>query len=1309
MKRLYFRLIIGVFCLMAVFVILSIEECAGETWYVDENGDGDYTTIQIAIENADDGDLIRVWEGDYFENVVVDKSVSLIGNGSVNTTIDGGGNGDVVKITADWINMSGFRITGSGSSGWPDIDSGINVESNHNMISNNNCTNNRYGIHLYSSNECTIENNTFENNDYGIYFRKSSYNTLTKNSCLGAGQVGKGIYLTDSCNYNTFFNNTCTNTFYGIDLWQSDHNTLTNNSSPNNKRGIRISDSNNNTLINNTSSSNESSAISLVSSKNNTFKNNKMLEGGIGIIGSSLENYITHNIDSTNTVNGKPVYYYKDSSGITVPSGAGQIILANCSRIVVENQNCSIGSVGLAIVFSSNLTISNNTFYSYSGSGISLYYSNFSTFSNNTCSNNHHGIYLKKSNNNTFANNICSSNYQGIILLDSNQKNVFINNTCNSNKHSGISIQESDFNILSNNVCSSNQDGGIALWDSSNNTLANNTCNSNWDDGIYLKESDYNILINNSCSSNDDHGINLEDSNKNSITKTICSLNTECGIYLKRSNYNTLTNVTSFANKDHGICIDNSVSNTLTNNTYSSNNNQGINIIESSFNTLSNNQLLDNGFYLWGDSLEHWNTHIIDAANSVDGKPIYYFTNTEGITVPSGGGQVILANCSEMVVENQNCSNTSIGILVVYSSNITFYNNTCSYNDDDGIYLLYSNNNTITNNAIAYNINGIHLYNSNYNTLIDNSISNHDSGILLDSSKQNILTNNTCSSNNDAGLFLSSSDYNTLSNNICFSNYFSGIYINIYSNNNTLTNNTCTSNIYAGIYIFVSDYNTLTNNTCVSNNITGISILVSSWNNLFNNIITDNGFGIYLLNSENTSAHHNNIFNNTEFGINATDNGGYFVNATHNRWGDDSGPYHPINNTHGKGDNVTDYVEYNPWIGKEEPGVNEIPLAFIGSITPNPGTKGESITFHGYGTDDGSIIKYSWHSTIDGELYYGPSPIFFTSNLTAGNHIISLKVQDDFGLWSDEDSRYLPILPIISMDQPPILIVLSPENNSEVSGIITITGSAYDPEGNITYVEMSLDGGKWFRIGNSTNWNYELDTSQMKEGNIVITIRAFDGHHCSDTQELLITVKNRDGGDEGSLFPGPVPIAIGIVVVGLLYLVNSWESLRYSLLSILTIPLYTKLEKDEILDHSKRRDIYSYIVKNPGVNYTRILKTLELGNGTMVHHLNILESQGLIRSRKEMGRKIFIPNDMDWNPDNGVTEFPISPIQSQILNYLEENGPESRKDILKALALKQRTMSYSIERLKTRGLITSTRKGRNTIYDVINTKAEKEN
>ena len=77
--------------------------------YVGGSGLGNYSKIQDAINDANPGDTIRVYAGTYIENVVLNKKISLIGNSSLNTTIDGSGTGDVV--------ISGVTVTGAGVTG----------------------------------------------------------------------------------------------------------------------------------------------------------------------------------------------------------------------------------------------------------------------------------------------------------------------------------------------------------------------------------------------------------------------------------------------------------------------------------------------------------------------------------------------------------------------------------------------------------------------------------------------------------------------------------------------------------------------------------------------------------------------------------------------------------------------------------------------------------------------------------------------------------------------------------------------------------------------------------------------------------------------------------------------------------------------------------------------------------------------------------------------------------------------------------------------------------------------------------------
>ena len=103
--------------LCGILLFLS-EGGEGRTITVDDDGEGDYTSIQDAIDNATDGDTIRVWEGVYYENVIVNKSVSVIGNGS-GVIVEGGGENraSAVRITADLVNVSGLLCTGSWVSG----------------------------------------------------------------------------------------------------------------------------------------------------------------------------------------------------------------------------------------------------------------------------------------------------------------------------------------------------------------------------------------------------------------------------------------------------------------------------------------------------------------------------------------------------------------------------------------------------------------------------------------------------------------------------------------------------------------------------------------------------------------------------------------------------------------------------------------------------------------------------------------------------------------------------------------------------------------------------------------------------------------------------------------------------------------------------------------------------------------------------------------------------------------------------------------------------------------------------------------
>ena len=149
---------------------------AATTLYVGGIGPGNYTSIQWAIENATEEDTVFVYNGTYYENVVVEKSINLTGLDRNNTVIDGGGGGNVVNITVDWVNVTGFTIT-NGSSGF-NIQNAVNYAISNNDIN----LNTQYGIYLRYSNNSIITGNNISSNSFdGIDTYRASNNTIRSN------------------------------------------------------------------------------------------------------------------------------------------------------------------------------------------------------------------------------------------------------------------------------------------------------------------------------------------------------------------------------------------------------------------------------------------------------------------------------------------------------------------------------------------------------------------------------------------------------------------------------------------------------------------------------------------------------------------------------------------------------------------------------------------------------------------------------------------------------------------------------------------------------------------------------------------------------------------------------------------------------------------------------------------------------------------------------------------------------------------------------------------------------------------------
>jgi|GEM_PF-1277244 len=308
------------------------------------------------------------------------------------------------------------------------------VSSSHNTIAHNTGT-----VQLENSSFNTITENIIKDNNQRIYLIGSSSNIISRNTITN----GNGIIIEQSSNDNIISNNTLTNNYQGIHLSGSSHNILRNNRMIDNKHQFFVSTSD-----------------------------------------SEPSNFV-HYVDTSNTVNGKPIYYWINKRDTTVPSDAGYVVLVNCTNISVENLNLTDGQ-SILLAWTTNSTITKNIITN--GQGIHLTYSsNSNTVSENTVKNNDYGIVVSYSfDNYLVGNNIANNRFRGINLHECQSVSV-IGNTITSNNVHGIGLIE---NANKNTI--------------SENHIAHNTI------GIFVEDSSENLIVGNTVLENNGYGIQLE-------------------------------------------------------------------------------------------------------------------------------------------------------------------------------------------------------------------------------------------------------------------------------------------------------------------------------------------------------------------------------------------------------------------------------------------------------------------------------------------------------------------------------------------------------------------------------------------------------------------------------------------------------------------------------------------------------------------------------------------------------------------------------------------------------------------------------
>jgi len=252
---------------------------------------------------------------------------------------------------------------------------------------------------------------------------------------------------------------------------------------------------------------------------------------------------------------------------------------------------------------------------------------------------------------------------------------------------------------------------------------------------------------------------------------------------------NVIRDCRIFANDGSGIYVAGSGA-IITGNYIADNSGVGIEF-PSSAGELRNNVLLNNRRAFDFDTFPS-TSNIIDASNTVDGKPVCCWINEQDKTVPADAGYVVLYNCTKITVEN----------LQVYNNSAS-----ASYNSN-GISLFSTTNSIVKNNQLPVGA-GISIVSSQTILVTGNYVGS--GGVTLTSTRNSTVTNNTVTAE---GIKLSGSADIRVSENM-ITKCVAGIIVSTSSSNRIIKNQISDCNV--GISVFSSNDNSFSQNNLISN------------------------------------------------------------------------------------------------------------------------------------------------------------------------------------------------------------------------------------------------------------------------------------------------------------------------------------------------------------------------------------------------------------------------------------------------------------------------------------------------------------
>ena len=779
------------------------------------------------------------------------------------------------------------------------------------------------------------------------------------------------------------------------------------------------------------------------------------------------------------------------------------------------------------------------------------------TLSNNSGKDgNNNGIRIRyTSSGNKILNNTYSNNDVGIWLDASD--NIIANNTCSNNRYQGIYATLADNNILVRNSCLNN-DNGIGLAESDNNYILDNNCSNNHSAGIIISYSNSNVVRNNTCFNNRGYGISIRDSDENTIVKNILARN-RIGIRLRSSfNENHAHYNSIFDNIEYGIDASSGTEDTInaTNNWWGDS--SGPYHPETNPDGKGDNVTNDVVFDPWLTTPYSPPVASIESIHPSPATPADLITfQAHGITTAPIESYSWRSSLDTMIYTGEDPTFILKGLSIGnHSISLSIKDSTGTWSEEVTTSLIVhqrpiativsiSPNSVLSGKSVEFLGNGSddgaisrYVWISSIDGEIHNSTSH--------SFSRSDLTNGT-----HVITFKVQDDHGVWSPEITSTLTVNGkplAFIDSTSPSPALFGEIITfighGNDDGGIekYSWASSIDgvissdptfTLSNLSPGTHTITlRVSDALGTWSDpVYTNVTIHRRPECWIIAPLDGQVH--NWTQQPAFTAGASNWTAIFryvwssniEGELYNGSGNSFSPFSFSIRTH----IITLRVMDIEGLWSDPVSItffmNSKPIASIESIDPSSSPIGRNIRFTSNATDNGIISKYSWSSSITGELYNGSSFTFTIPLSTLGIHTITHVVRDNLGAWSDPVTMDIEVIPTPENMRPTVEIT-SHTNGTKISGTIVISGTASIADGTIDRVEISIDNGTWTTVTRFITWSHMVDTSTLTEGEHTVRVRSYDSIEYSEIVTITLIVEHDDSreGGGGWLIPGFGPV-----------------------------------------------------------------------------------------------------------------------------------------------------------------------------------------